>query len=666
MRRTSTHGACLSAGGITAFYPTKVPFHERSRFLGISDPFGEMAQACKAMGLRVLARVDPNVLRADAVAAHPDWVARAADGQPRKHSADPSLYLSCPNGPVSFDWMPQIIREIVSSYPVDGIYGNRWSGGFVRICYCDVCKAKFRAATGHDVPANPMNRQDPAVLAYQRWDEEMRFAQIRTYNEVVRSINPEGLFAPGSSWQRLDPGRLRQNLRAIYADQQHRSPHHPIWAAGRGAKEAACIMRDAPIAGSVNVAQIEFKDSVQSIDETLTFMHDGMAQGFRPWLIKFKAEVFDARWVEPVEKAFTWHARNERYFRNTANLADVAMMQSLQTSATYRSGGPINMEPVTAMTAGGNEAALNGCYQALTEARIPFVLLDDRDLDPAALRRHRVIVLPNISAMSDQQCALIRDYVASGGAIIASGETSLYDQSGAQRENFGLADLFGCDFAGTIEAKVTNSYLAINGLHPLTAGLGDTPRIAGGTRFVHTVAGTASGPIPLRLIRSYPELPAEAAYPREPVSEMPMAYARSFGAGRVVYLPFNIDQVIWEDAVRDHKILFRNAVEFAREVEPLIAIEGSGLIDVSYWRQERSAAAHLVNLNSPSAMKGFIDGVAPLGPLVVSLKLPEGSHARRVRLLESGKDARFERDKGKLVVHVPTLRMHEVIAVDFV
>lgn len=121
IRRTNTHGACLSAGGIVAFYPTKVPFHQRSPFLGSSDPFGDMARACKAMGLRVLARVDPSVLRADALAAHPNWVARSADGQPRRHPNDPSIYLSCPNGPVSFEWMPQIIREIMSTYPVDGI-----------------------------------------------------------------------------------------------------------------------------------------------------------------------------------------------------------------------------------------------------------------------------------------------------------------------------------------------------------------------------------------------------------------------------------------------------------------------------------------------------------------------------------------------------------------
>lgn len=523
MRRTNTDGACLSAGGIFAFYPTKVPFHQRSRYLGSLDPFGDMAKACKAMGLRVLARVDPSVLRSDAIAAHPDWAARTAAGEPQKHPADPSLFLSCPNGPVSFEWMPQVIREIVSTYPVDGIFGNRWSGGFVGLCYCNVCQREFHGFSGFDLPKSMMNRQDPALLAYQRWSDEKRFAQMKLYNETVRRINPEGLFAPGSSWQRLDPKRLRETFWSIYADQQHRSPHHPIWAAGRGAKEAACVMQgDGPITGSFNVAQMEFKDSVQSVDETLAFMHDGMAQGFRPWLIKFKAEVFDKRWVEPVEKAFAWHARHERYFRNTANLAKVAMMQSLQTNNSYRSGGAINMQPVSAMTAGGNEAALNGCYQALLEARVPFSLVDDRELDTLKIGAYKAIVLPNIAAMSESQCASIRDYVANGGAIVATGETSLYDEMGAERKTFGLADLFGCDYAGRVDRKLENSYISIDGPHPLTLDLDDTPRIAGGTRLVEVTPHASQGRSPLRLIRSYPELPAEAAYPREPTSDVPM------------------------------------------------------------------------------------------------------------------------------------------------
>ena len=55
--------ACLSAGGIVAYYPTDIPLHHRSAWLGDSDPFGTLVSGCRALGMQVIARTDPHAAR---------------------------------------------------------------------------------------------------------------------------------------------------------------------------------------------------------------------------------------------------------------------------------------------------------------------------------------------------------------------------------------------------------------------------------------------------------------------------------------------------------------------------------------------------------------------------------------------------------------------------
>src|ERR1035438_848401 len=49
MKRTHSDATCLSAGGCVAFYPTKIPLHYRSKWLGKMDPFRDLVAGCRKM-----------------------------------------------------------------------------------------------------------------------------------------------------------------------------------------------------------------------------------------------------------------------------------------------------------------------------------------------------------------------------------------------------------------------------------------------------------------------------------------------------------------------------------------------------------------------------------------------------------------------------------------
>jgi len=89
-----------------------------------------------------------------------------------------------------------------------------------------------------------------------------------------------------------------------------------------------------------------------------------------------------------------------------------------------------------------------GVYHALVEGRIPFEMVHDRLLDEAHLASLKTLVLPDVVALSDAQCAQLRNFVERGGGLVATYETSLHDESGAPRKDFGLADLFGVRLGG--------------------------------------------------------------------------------------------------------------------------------------------------------------------------------------------------------------------------
>src|SRR5215210_4062793 len=116
--RTKSDAVCLSGGGCVAYYPTKIPFHHRSAWLGDRDVLGELIAGCRKLGMVVIARTDPHATYDDVEAAHPDWIHVTAEGQRRRHWASPEMWVTCGLGPYNFDFMTDVKRELMSNYRI--------------------------------------------------------------------------------------------------------------------------------------------------------------------------------------------------------------------------------------------------------------------------------------------------------------------------------------------------------------------------------------------------------------------------------------------------------------------------------------------------------------------------------------------------------------------
>jgi hypothetical protein len=658
-RRLHADAATLSAGGIVAYYPTAVPLHHRSAWLGDSDPFGALVQGCRAQGMNVVARVDPHAVREDVRQAHPDWIAVAGDGQPRRHWANPQLWVTCALGPYNFEFMDRVNREIVEKYGVDGVFANRWApqGGD---CYCVHCQENFRRATGRELPRTSDGR-DPTRRAFVEWRIGRLTELWKHWDASIRAVRAEARFIPNGPPDMKTAAALAD---IQFADFQARRGLTPPWANGRRAKEFRAVMGRKPVAGIFSVGLEEpyrWKDSVQSDAEIELWVADATANGMRPWVTKFSGVLYDRRWLPIVERIYGWHFRHERYLRNERSLARVALLHSEQTETFHQGIGD------------GDRAAdhVLGMYQALVEARVPFDLVHEALLTPDRLDAYKVLVLADAAALSDAQCDAIRQYVRRGGSLVATFASSLFDEWGVRRAEFGLSDLFGVQLAGHDAAvgPMHNSYLSLDAdpatgkRHPILGGLEETPRIINGV-FRLDVRPVQAAPSPLTLIPPYPDLPMEDVYPRVPHTETPGVYLRDLGKSRVVYFPWDIDRTFWDVLAVDHLTLLKNAVAWAANEPPAVRVEGPGVIDVTVWRQRASTTVHLVNLTNPMMMKGPLREAIPIGPLTVRLRLTDGRRPSKVSLLTAGTTVPLRVDDGAVVVDVPSVSVHEVIALD--
>ncbi len=647
--RTQTNSLCLTAGGLTAYYPSRIPFHHISSWMKPGDdPFGDFARICRDRNIKVIARTDSHTCLADAAAAHPEWLNIDENGKPRRHWEMPETrFVTCAFGPYNFEFMTAVHRELADAYRLDGLFCNRWQGQSRGMCYCNSCQTLFRAYAGMDLPRGG---NAPAQAKYDEWATSRLLELWRVWDGVLRRANRHARYFTNTGI----PQEVEAKISPLHLIEKQNRRDEPLWNFARAAKETRAIMgRDITLVALDGISSSsQYRISVTTDAEQTLWMLGAVAGGLQPWALKISAVVDDPRWIGHMDKIYAWHARNTAYLTNTANLARVAL---LIEASSFRQE--------TVQYPDGNAVA--GWYQALVEARIPFEMVHRPTLSAETLRPFATLILPNIVRLSDADCAVIRQFVRDGGNIVATFETSMQDEKGAKRADFGLADLFGVSYRATAKSG-DNAYLNIDRPdHPIVRDLGDVARIVGTNARVETTAARDAEAAVLTRLPPFPTIPMEEIYPRVAHTDIPEIVLRARpGQGRVVYVPGDIDRSFSKTMLAEHGLLMRNMVDWATAEPRIAAVSGTGVLDVHVWRQAGSLTVHMVNMTNPMLLRGPVRELVPVGPQTVTVQLPAGVTARRARLLVDGRDLPMTIDGRAVTVTVPAIVDHEVVAIN--
>ena len=313
-RKIHVDGVLLSAGGVVAFYPTEIPFHYKSAWMGNSDPLGYLVSECRKMDMTVVLRTDSHAARQDLYDAHPDYIAVNSAGQKRRHWIRKDLWITCVLGPHNFEFMNKIHKEVMQRYQPEGIFTNRWAG--YDVCYCEHCKKNFKAASGLELPTK-VERLDPVYQKWTEWRKDRLKELWFLWDSEIRKVKPTARFIPNAFPDKLITGKYSD---FFFADRQARTGLIPPWSNAWGAKELRPSLGMKPIINIFTVGleeEFRWKDSVQSDAEIRIWVAEGVANGMKPCFVKFGGNIFDKRWMNAVADMYQKYYKCEDYLRNT-------------------------------------------------------------------------------------------------------------------------------------------------------------------------------------------------------------------------------------------------------------------------------------------------------------------------------------------------------------
>lgn len=393
------------------------------RGLGGRDAVGEVTRRCHAEGMSVVLYYSV-VFNNWAYDHDPSWRIIAAGGRPsREAPAEKDAYglrygLCCPNTGYR-DFAVEQVRELCRGYEFEGIFYDMtfWPA----VCYCPSCRARFARELGGEMP-RVIDWEDPGWRAFQRKREEW----ISEFTELLTTTVKE--MRPGAT--------VEHQLSSIRAPWRYGITERVLGCSDYcGGDFYGGFLEHSFIAKLYHNATSRLPFEIHTSrchgglnDHTSTKPRETLETNACLYLAHRgaflvidaidPAGTLDPRAYEVVRAVFEATRRYEEHLGGSL-CQDVGIYFSLASKRDPAETG----RSVTDYTFDyPHLVSALGAARALKQHHVPFGVICRRNLGD--LRRHRVIVLPNVLEMDEEEVGAFRRFLADGGGIYASGYTA--------------------------------------------------------------------------------------------------------------------------------------------------------------------------------------------------------------------------------------------------
>ena len=410
------HGVCYFPCSLGLPYPRNI--------------LGELLPELRQRDIRLMAYVSI-CFDNYALGLHPASRAVNSVGDPCKIGP---FYMACWSSPY-MDFVLQQIRELAEGYDVDGYWLDimplarqvpqaMWMTNDLPVpCYCLSCQQAYQKETGEPLPLHPSKAQSERAYQFLLGKGE---AFVSRAFEVIHEFRPDALITYNGDGAPGDPVTLG-DLVSIegHAPLYTRQSFIARWGKASG-KPSEILTSGGLLHQELGGGWSGFDQkppTMLQLESALAVAHGGSTViGVAP----YPDGCIDPAQFDGLGKVFGRLRDREPWLHDPEGVADIglALVAKPRTASSLWYHMTDGAESI-------HEALLDGHYQYNL-----LPTLDDVD-------RHQVVILADQAALSDVEMELVRAYVEGGGRLLASGTTSLTDEQGTRRSDFGLADVFG-------------------------------------------------------------------------------------------------------------------------------------------------------------------------------------------------------------------------------
>ncbi len=188
----SANTLIINAGGIMAFYPSKLENHFINPYMRPSV-LVEIIQKCHQNNIKVMVRFDFSRADKSIFDKHPDWFYISLKGE-RMINTD--KYVVSINAPYMQEEAFKIINEVIEMFPIDGVFQNMpgyqtrnpYENLYQGIDQNEYDKKAFLAYSGMNLPLVE-NKEDSVFRKYEEFKKHSTEAWQEKLYHLVKSKN---------------------------------------------------------------------------------------------------------------------------------------------------------------------------------------------------------------------------------------------------------------------------------------------------------------------------------------------------------------------------------------------------------------------------------------------------------------------------------------------